>query len=86
MEKAWYPEGLYMIGMADYLCRKHSIPLYTGFKKYRTMQLEKPLYPEGVYYQYLASGDGSILSKSVENSIPEFRRFNIIENDVENVV
>lgn len=85
MDKKWYPEGLYLVGMADYLCNKHGIPLYTGFDQYRTMQLEKPLYPEGIFYQYLASGDESILTKSMEESIPEFRRFNIIEKEVENI-
>jgi hypothetical protein len=86
MDQEWYPEGMYVVAMTDYLCKKHGIPVYTGFAQYRTMRLEKPLYPEGIYFQYLASGNESVLEESRERSIPEFRKYNIIESEVENVV
>lgn len=35
---------------------------------------------------YSLSGDESILIKSFDESIPEFKRFNIVENEIENVV
>jgi hypothetical protein len=27
LEKRWYREGLYLLGMADYLCRENNLPL-----------------------------------------------------------
>ena len=33
----------------------------------------------------MVSNDESILTEAFENSIPEFKRFNIIENEVEKV-
>ena len=76
-ERKWYAECLYLLAMIDYLSRKNDIPLYNGYDKLRTGKLDKVLYP---------SGDESILIKSFDESIPEFKRFNIVENEIENVV
>ena len=83
-ERRWYAECLYLLAMIDYLSRK--IPLYNGYNKLRTGKLDKVLYPSGIIAMYTLSGDESILKKSFVESIPEFKRFNIVENDIENVV
>lgn len=72
--------------MIDYLSRKNGIPLYNGYDKLRTGKLDKVLYPSGIVAMYTLSGNESLLKKSYENSIPEFKRFNIVENDIENVI
>lgn len=85
-ERKWYAECLYLLTMIDYLSRKNDIPLYNGYDKLRTGKLDKVLYPAGIMAMYSLSGDESILIKSFDESIPEFKRFNIVENEIENVV
>lgn len=83
-EKEWFPECLYLIAITDYLSRKNNIPIYTGYDSLRTCRLDEPLYPSSVYMLYLLTKDKSILDNSFNNSIPEFKRFNIIESEIEN--
>ena len=85
-ERKWYAEWLYLLAMIDYLSRKNNIPLYNGYNKLRTGKLDTVLYPSDIIAMYTLSGDESILKKSYESSIPEFKRFNIVENEIENVV
>lgn len=85
-ERKWYAECLYLLAMIDYLSRKNDIPLYNGYDNLRTGKLDKVLYPSGIMAMYSLSGDESILIKSFDESIPEFKRFNIVENEIENVV
>jgi hypothetical protein len=85
-ERKWYAECLYLLAMIDYLSRKNDIPLYNRYDKLRTDKLDKVLYPSGIMAMYSLSGDESILIKSFDESIPEFKRFNIVENEIENVV
>lgn len=83
--KKWYPESLYLLGMLDYLSRKNNIPICTNYNKLRHCKLEEVLYPQGVLLMSLIMKKPELLTESYENAIPEFRRFNIVENDVENV-
>lgn len=85
-EKQWFPECLYLVAMVDYLSRKNDIPLYNGYNELRSCKLIEPIYPSSIYMMYLLTKDSSILRDSFDNSIPEFKRFNIIENEVENIV
>lgn len=85
-KRKWYAECLYLLAMIDYLSRKNDIPLYNGYDKLRTGKLDKVLYPSRIMAMYSLSGDESILIKSFDESIPEFKRFNIVENKIENVV
>lgn len=83
--KQWYAECLYTLAMVDYLSRKNDIPLYRAYNTLRTKKLEQVVYPASIVTMYLLSKDESILQKSFDESIPEFKRFNIVENEVENV-
>lgn len=84
-EKQWYLESFYMLAMLDYLSRKNNIPLCGIYNKMRCGKLEKPVYPSGILRLYLMSKDENILKESFDNAIPEFKRFNIVENEVENL-
>ncbi len=84
-QKQWYPESLYLLGMLDYLSRKNDIPICTNYNRLRCCKLEKILYPQGILLMSLIMKKPEILTESYENAIPEFRRFNIVENEVENV-
>ncbi len=54
-----------------------------GFNKLRSCKLDKVLYPSGVTMLYSLSKDPSILEQYYNDSIPEFKRFNIVENEIE---
>lgn len=84
-QKQWYLESFYILAMLDYVSRKNNIPLCGLYNKMRCGKIEKPVYPAGILRLYVASKDESILKESFDNAIPEFKRFNIVENEVENL-
>lgn len=51
----------------------------------RCGKLEKPVYPSGIMWMYMMSKDENILKESFENAIPEFKRFNIVENEIDSI-
>ena len=84
--KSWYPEALYLLAMLDYLSRENDIPLCTRYNDIRCQKLEKPLYPTGVILTSEVIHSDEPIRKAERDAIPEFKRFNIIENEVRNVV
>jgi len=85
-EMKWFPEALYMLAMVDYLSRLNNIPLCTNYNKIRSCKLDRVIYPSGILMQYKLSNNDAILKESYKNAIPEFKHFNIVENEVKNVV
>ena len=85
-ERKWYPEALYLLAMLDYLSRENNIPLCTKYDDIRTRRLAKPVYPIGVLITSEVLKSEAPLREAEQEAIPEFRRFNIIESDVRNVV
>lgn len=82
----WYPESLYLLAMLDYISRENDIPLCDDYDDLRRCKLEKPVYPASIRALVAASNDTSILRNASMTAIPEFKRFNIIENEVRNVI
>ena len=72
--------------MVDYIRRENDVPLDLEYDDLRRLQLEAPLYPASVRAMAAASNSDMPLRSAEEASIPEFRRFNIIENEVRNVI
>ena len=85
-EQKWYPEALYLLGMLDYLSRENDIPLCTKYDDIRQQKLEKPVYPVGVLLTSEVMHSDAAKREAKKNAIPEFRRFNIMESEVRNVV
>ena len=85
-DRQWYPECLYLLAMVDYISRENDIPLDTEYDDLRQMRLDTPLYPASIRALTVVSNDPQILKAAEQNAIPEFRRFNIIENEVRNVI
>ena len=50
------------------------------------MKLSKPVYPEGVIISSKVLKTDLPLKKAEENAIPEFKHFNLMENEVRNVI
>ena len=84
-EASQYREALYLLAMVDYLSRLNDLPLCADYKDIRSKKLEKPVYPSSVLALAKAEQDERIMEKSMEESIPEFRRFNIAESEVRDV-
>lgn len=81
-ERKWYPECLYLLAMLDYLSRENGISLDIEYDDIRQCKLEKPVYPASLRAMAMAFHDDDILKKAEETAIPEFMRFNIVENEV----
>ena len=84
--RRWYPEALYLLAMLDYLSRENGIPYCTKYDDIRVKKLRNPVYPVGVIVTGEVMNSEEPLRMAEQDSIPEFRRFNIMENEVRNVV
>lgn len=80
--KGWYLEAFYLLAMVDYLCRENSLPVCAEYKNLRTQKLADPVFPKGILLQASLLKDDQIKQHCFEKAIPEFKRFNIIENEV----
>ncbi len=85
-KKKWYPECFYLLAMLDYISRENDIPLCTDYDDLRQCKLKEPLYPSGVLISDNVLKDKKIKEKAYNEAIPEFKHFNIIENEVRNIV
>jgi hypothetical protein len=85
-EKAWYPECLYLLAMVDYISRLNQISLCSDYDDLRSMKLSEKVYPSGVLALALAEKNDAPKEAAWKEAIPEFKRFNIVENEVRNVI
>ena len=85
-ERKWYPECLYLLAMLDYISRENDVPLCNEYDDLRQCKLEKPVYPAGIRAVSVAANNDDALIEAERTAIPEFKRFNIIENEVRNVI
>nr|MBQ6241948.1 helix-turn-helix domain-containing protein [Lachnospiraceae bacterium] len=85
-DRKWYPESLYLLAMLDYLSRENDVPLCDEYDDLRLCKLEKPVYPAGIRAVCVVSKDDTAMKQAAETAIPEFARFNIMENEVRDVV
>ncbi len=81
----WFPEALYLLAMLDYLSRENNIPLCTDYDDLRKAKLAKPLFPASIVSLAEATGNNSYYTDAINSSIPEFLKYNIVENDIRNV-
>ena len=85
-DKGWYAESLYLLAMLDYVSRLNDIPLCTEYDDLRRLKLKETVYPKSILAVYAVSSNEEIKEKAYNESIPEFVRFNIVENEVRNVL
>jgi len=84
-EKRWYPECLYLLAMVDYLSRENDLPICAEYDDIRVSRLQKPIYPASIIAVSVLSSSDIAKISCYDNAIPEFKRFNIVENEVRNV-
>ena len=85
-QKRWYPESLYLLAMVDYLSRENDLPICTNYNDIRACKLNSAIYPASVIVAAAATKNNKLKEESLMASIPEFKRFNIAENEVRNVI
>ncbi len=85
-EREWYAESLYLLAMLDYISRINDIPLSDEYDDLREQKLAQPVYPSSLLAISAASKTSDALTRAESTAIPEFKRFNIIENEVRNVI
>lgn len=83
--REWFPECFYTLAMVDYLCRVNGLPQEKRYDYFRQQKLAAPIYPRDILLLVAITKDDSYLEKCVEESIPEFRRFNILECDIRSI-
>lgn len=84
--KQWYRESLYLLAMLDYISRVNEVPLCTGYNDLRNCRLEHTLFPAGILATAAVLKDERIKEEALKKAIPEFLRFNIVENEVRDLV
>ena len=85
-KRRWYPEALYLLAMLDYLSRVNNVPICTRYDDIRAHKLKSPIYPVGVLLTSEIMKSDKPKKMAEKEAIPEFKRFNIIESEVRNVV
>ena len=85
-DRKWYPESFYLLAMLDYISRINDVPLCNEYDDIRRCRLEKPLFPAGLRAIFAASGNVDAIKRAEATAIPEFMKFNIVEDEVRNVI
>lgn len=85
-EKKWYPECMYTLAMLDYLSRINNLPICSNYDDIRVHKLNKPLYTTDVLLKSDMMDTDVYKKEAIDNAIPEFLRFNIVEGGIRDVV
>lgn len=83
-EKKWFPESLYLLAMLDYISKENNVPLCTDYDDLRSAKLEKTLYPASIIAME-AVGNITSKAEALLKAIPEFLKYNIVENEVRDI-
>ena len=84
-DREWYPESFYLLAMIDYLSRENGLPLCQDYEDIRSCALLEPLYPRDFNLTAKLNRSLDLRKQSMEEAIPEFKRFNIIESEIRDV-
>ena len=84
--KNWYPECLYLLAMLDYISKEQDVPLCSKYENMRKLKLKETIFPSSILAMATVSKNDAVKQRAIKESIPEFIRFNIVENDIRNVV
>lgn len=82
----WYPESFYLLAMLDYISRENNVPLCEEYNDLRMQSLSEPLSPAGLLALAAVANNEQIKEDARLHAIPEFKQFNIIENEVRDVI
>ena len=72
--------------MVDYISKQNDIPICTDYDDLRQQRMQELIYPVGILITANVLEDDKIKEDAVKNAIPEFLKYNIVENEVRNVI
>ena len=72
--------------MVDYLCRVNGISRYTGYAPYRSVKLSQEIFSDGTLLLDSFNGNDKAKEDARRNAIPEFKRHDIMEAEIRDVV
>lgn len=84
-DRKWYSESFYLLAMIDYLSRENGLPLCQDYEDIRSCTLSEPLYPRDINLAAKLNTSLDLRRQSIEEAIPEFKRFNIVESRIRDV-
>jgi len=84
-EKKMYFESFYLLAMVDYLSRINNVPIAVEYDYIRKYKLDRIIYPSSILAQSFVFKSDKPKKKSIKECIPEFFKYNIIENEIRNV-
>lgn len=85
-ERKWYAESFYLLAMVDFLSRISNIEMVTDYNDIREQKLAEKIYPASAWISYKLRGDRTRFELCEKQAIPEFKRFNIMESEVRDVI
>jgi transcriptional regulator with XRE-family HTH domain len=85
-ERAWHVESLYLLAMVDYLSRINGLPTCADFEDIRARRLSEPIYTADVASLSIVLKTDRLKKKAKREAIPEFKRFNIMEGNIRDVI
>jgi hypothetical protein len=77
-----YFHCFYLVGLADYLCRIHQLPLCSEYEEIRGHRLRKTAVPLSLELLAKVDPENPEYLKAQNAAIPEFAHFNILEGNV----
>ncbi len=80
-----YKKSFYLVALVDYLCRRDNIKVVSSYDKYRSYKLKDILFPSSVELLSQILKNDTLKKDALNNAIPEFLHFNIVEGEIENV-
>lgn len=84
--KGWYPESLYLLAMVDYISRLNQVALCADYDDLRCQRLSEIIFPASILALCAAQKSDRPKEQAWHNAIDEFRRHNIVENDIRRVL
>ncbi|MDR0518845.1 MAG: helix-turn-helix transcriptional regulator [Clostridiales Family XIII bacterium] len=85
-ERGWHVESFYLLAMVDYLSRINGLPPCVDFEDIRAGRLSEPLYTADVASLSIVLKTDRLKKRAVREALPEFKRFNIMEGNIRDVV
>lgn len=80
-----FAKSFYLTAMIDYACDKNKLERRKELDFFRALSLFEPLYPEGVVLLDNVMKTNKNKKEAYKVGLPQFKKFNIIESDIENV-
>lgn len=81
----WYAEAFYVLAMIDYLSKLNELPLAKEYDDIRKYSLKEYVYPRDIIVLAMLKKDNNIYKQAINEAIPEFLKYHIVEKGIRDV-